>query len=170
VREIEIHLELRHPHILQLYGAWEDSKGLFLMLEYCAGGDIFHDVRRNGGKFDELTCARAVIHPVLQALAHCHALGIVHRDLKPENILCHLDGTIRLCDFGLAVSTRQERPVTRLGTLDYMVREREKERRHPKKNVNKSEGKHQRRRRSPYSYLFRLLSFLSPLPPCRPPR
>jgi serine/threonine protein kinase len=42
------------------------------------------------------------------------------QDLKPENLLFTEDNTLKLCDFGLAIDTREERPVTRLGTLVYM--------------------------------------------------
>jgi len=49
--------------------------------------------------------------------------GIVHRDIKPENILISRDGLLRLADFGLAIDMTDERPVSRLGTLDYMAPE-----------------------------------------------
>ena len=50
--------------------------------------------------------------------------GIVHRDIKPENILLagSLGRGIKLADFGMAINQQEERPVTRVGTLDYMVR------------------------------------------------
>lgn len=59
-------------------------------------------------------------HPVcipLLPLQH-----IIHRDIKPENILLSSSSVIKLADFGLAIDCSQERPVTRGGTLDYMVR------------------------------------------------
>ena len=39
---------------------------------------------------------------MLSALAHVHGLSGIHRDLKPANILISADGTLKLCDFGLA--------------------------------------------------------------------
>lgn len=57
-----------------------------------------------------------------QALAHCQAAGIIHRDIKPENILLGRAREVKLADFGLSINAQLERPVTRAGTLDYMVR------------------------------------------------
>jgi serine/threonine protein kinase len=64
-----------------------------------------------------------VITPLLKVLHSLHQLGIVHRDIKPENIFFQADGTLRLGDFGLAINASKERPVSRVGTLEYMAPE-----------------------------------------------
>lgn len=56
-----------------------------------------------------------------QALAHCQSAGVIHRDIKPENILLGRRREVKLADFGLSINATLERPVTRAGTLDYMV-------------------------------------------------
>jgi serine/threonine protein kinase len=57
----------------------------------------------------------------MQALAHCQSVGVIHRDIKPENILLGRRRDVKLADFGLSINATLERPVTRAGTLDYMV-------------------------------------------------
>lgn len=49
--------------------------------------------------------------------------GVIHRDLKPENIVIDSDGVVMVADFGLSIDVAFERPVTRLGTLDFMAPE-----------------------------------------------
>lgn len=58
--------------------------------------------------------------PGLQVLRHLHQLGVIHRDIKPENIMIDDHGTVKLADFGLSIRFTDERPVSRVGTLDYM--------------------------------------------------
>eukprot|EP00955_Chlamydomonas_euryale_P101694 365365-Chlamydomonas_euryale.AAC.3 len=56
--------------------------------------------------------------------ARFHAAFTPHtrRDIKPENTVFTRGLQLKVTDFGLAIDQREERPVTRLGTLDYMVR------------------------------------------------
>jgi serine/threonine protein kinase len=64
---------------------------------------------------------KTIISEVLQGLLYLHNMGIIHRDIKPENIFVTKDGRVTIGDFGMAINTRLERPVTRAGTAEYMV-------------------------------------------------
>ncbi len=64
-----------------------------------------------------------VLHPFLAVINYLHTNGIAHRDIKPENILFTGDMRLKLCDFGLAINMREEKAVTRAGTLEYMAPE-----------------------------------------------
>lgn len=122
-REILIHIALQHPHIIQLYAAFEDEANIYMVQELASEGDLFHTVKTSeDGAFSELCTAQKVILPLLDTLSYLHGKGIIHRDIKPENILIASGGVIKLADFGLSIDTNIERPVTRTGTLDYMVR------------------------------------------------
>lgn len=96
--EIEIHSQLGHDSVLQLYLALEDAVTIYLVLEYAEGGCL-NDCMP---VMDECLLRDQVAAPLLCALHHMHELGMVHRDLKPENVL-YKEGNVKLGDFGLSV-------------------------------------------------------------------
>ena len=59
-------------------------------------------MRRKETKRFALPHARRAMRDVMRGLAHMHAQGVVHRDIKCDNCLVALDGTVKLCDFGMA--------------------------------------------------------------------
>ncbi|ETO27287.1 Protein kinase domain containing protein, partial [Reticulomyxa filosa] len=79
-----------------------DAAYLYLVMEYCGGGDLMGLLIKKDILSDNDT--RFYISELASAIDHVHELGFVHRDLKPDNVLIGTDGHIRLSDFGLAKS------------------------------------------------------------------
>jgi calcium-dependent protein kinase len=85
INEIKCLKELDHPNIIKLFELFEDKKSLYLITEYCDGGELF-DKLVSLGSFTENLAAR-IFSQMLSAIVFCHSSGIAHRDLKPENML-----------------------------------------------------------------------------------
>lgn len=104
-REIQImHHLAGHPNVISIKGAYEDAVAVYVVMELCAGGELFDRIIQRGHyserKAAELT---RIIVGVLEA---CHSLGVMHRDLKPENFLFvnqQEDALLKTIDFGLSI-------------------------------------------------------------------
>ncbi|GBF92590.1 aurora protein [Raphidocelis subcapitata] len=123
-REVAALAHLRHcgtPGVVQLLHADESPDAVLLFFRAAAGGDLHSALRL--GRWDEAALRGRVVVPLLRALRDLHALGYVHRDVKPENVFIDEAGAPVLGDFGLAIDQRRERPVSRVGTLEYMAPE-----------------------------------------------
>lgn len=108
VRSVKLEIEIMnklsgHPNVVDLKAVYEDEDCVHLVMELCAGGELFHRIEKHG-RFSEYE-ARNIFRHLMQVVMYCHDKGIVHRDLKPENILLatkSLSSPIKLADFGLA--------------------------------------------------------------------
>jgi len=101
--ELDILKIAKHPNIIKLYDVFENEKLIYIIMEYCPGGDLFSYIEKRGFKLKEERAAE-IIHKLCTAVYFLHQYGVVHRDLKPENILMTDDtdkADIRLVDFGL---------------------------------------------------------------------
>lgn len=120
---------IRNPFILSLQHAFQTSDKLFLVTDYCPGGELFFHLKRLR-RFTE-GMVRFYSAEISSALAHLHSHGIVYRDLKPENILLSRKGHVTLTDFGLArrlsvtpstqsAGSRARQELTFCGTPEYL--------------------------------------------------
>ncbi|KAJ6294592.1 hypothetical protein OIU76_022635 [Salix suchowensis] len=92
-----------HANVVDLKAVYEDEDYVHLIMELCAGGELFHQLEKHG-RFSEAE-ARDLFRHLMQVVLYCHENGVVHRDLKPENILLATKSSsspIKLADFGLA--------------------------------------------------------------------
>ena len=121
--EIEILKIGQHPNIITLYDIIENEEKIYIIMEYCAGSDLFAYIEERNFKLPEKHAAQ-IIRKLSSAVYYLHSFGIIHRDVKPENILM-TDKTeyadIRLLDFGLSKIVRQGEKCTEpYGTLSYV--------------------------------------------------
>ncbi|BFZ56453.1 Protein kinase protein rad53 [Savitreella phatthalungensis] len=123
-REIEILQSTRHPNIVQYVDMWHDDRDIFLVLEYCSGGDLMDYIIKRGRLSDYESVQ--IVQQILSALVYCHRIGIAHRDIKPENILLTSSEppVCKLTDFGLAKMVEPGSFLkTFCGTLTYVAPE-----------------------------------------------
>lgn len=91
---------IRHPFIIGLKYAFQDCNKLFLVLEYCSGGNLAACILRYK-KFSE-EISRIYLCEILLAIEELHRRDIIYRDLKPENVVLDEKGHALLTDFGLS--------------------------------------------------------------------
>uniref|UniRef100_A0A8C2PLY1 Maternal embryonic leucine zipper kinase n=1 Tax=Capra hircus TaxID=9925 RepID=A0A8C2PLY1_CAPHI len=102
--EIDALKNLRHQHICQLYHVIETANKIFMVLEYCPGGELFDYIISHDRLSEEET--RVVFRQIVSAVAYVHSQGYAHRDLKPENLLFDEYHKLKLIDFGLCAKPK----------------------------------------------------------------
>ncbi|KAL8462481.1 hypothetical protein ACS0TY_033492 [Phlomoides rotata] len=130
----KVHQEVRtlhtldHSNVLKFHTWYETSAHLWLVLEYCVGGDLLTLLQQDG-KLPE-DSVHDLAHGLVKALQYLHSKGIIYCDLKPSNILLDENGHTKLCDFGLArklsdisMSPSSQLPQAKRGTPCYMAPE-----------------------------------------------
>merc|ERR1712232_1235222 len=112
-----------HPFIVTLHYAFQTPKKLYMVLEYCPGGELFFHLSR-AGRFSEARC-KFYSSEILLAVEYLHRLNIIYRDLKPENILLDAQGHVKLTDFGLSKEGIQDNfsAKSMCGTPEYLAPE-----------------------------------------------
>ena len=100
--ELECHRLLsRHPNLVNLTHSFETATHVYLVLEFCANGDLYEAIRLNRGPL-ETEHVRDFMLQLVSAVEFMHVNGMYHRDIKPENIFLTHDGSMKLGDLGLA--------------------------------------------------------------------
>lgn len=104
--EVELHIQLKHPSILELYDYFEDDRYVYLVMELCQNGELYRylvNKKANsqissprsvasgnfGSSLEKLSepQVRGVMKQVIDGVIYLHSQGIIHRDLKLSNLL-----------------------------------------------------------------------------------
>ena len=122
---------LNHRNIVMIHELGEDDRGLYIVMEYLAGGDLSQLIARRGAlPLDE---ALGLIEAIGQGLTYAHRRRVFHRDIKPANIMLSADGVPKLGDFGLAKMPRESDISDTglwMGTVEYMAPEQRRNAKH----------------------------------------
>jgi len=124
-QEISIMKKLDHPNIIKLHETFEDQRNIYLVMELCAGGELFDKILE-AGCFGEVEAA-ILMQQIFRALYYLHERNIVHRDLKPENFLFASKAAIernnlKMIDFGLSTELKPgEHLKSKAGTPYYVA-------------------------------------------------
>ncbi|HQR43737.1 MAG TPA: serine/threonine-protein kinase, partial [Gemmatales bacterium] len=103
-REAQLLARFNHPNLVRVHDLEEDVPFPFLVLEYVDGLTL-SDMLSHVGRL-RLDCCIKIMTAVCEGLSSAQRkIGLVHRDVKPGNILLSRDGSIKLADLGLALTT-----------------------------------------------------------------
>ncbi|KAK1279814.1 Calcium-dependent protein kinase isoform 2 [Acorus gramineus] len=104
-REIQIMQHLTgQANIVEFKGAYEDRHSVHLVMELCAGGELFDRIIAKGHYSER--AAAGICRAIVNVVNICHFMGVMHRDLKPENFLLATKdegAMLKATDFGLSV-------------------------------------------------------------------
>ncbi|VFQ89370.1 unnamed protein product [Cuscuta campestris] len=104
--EIVILQKINHPNIIHLHDMIQDSGKVYIVLEYCRGGDLSMYIQQRNGRIPEAT-AKHFMQQLASGLKVLRENNLIHRDLKPQNLLLSVNNdnaVLKIADFGFARS------------------------------------------------------------------
>ncbi|XP_078513394.1 serine/threonine-protein kinase Nek5 [Lissotriton helveticus] len=122
-KEVILLSKMKHPNVVTFFNSIEERNKLFIVMEYCDGGDLMRKINKQRGVlFDEDQILCWFVQIAL-GLKHIHDRKVLHRDIKAQNIFLSNNGLLaKLGDFGIArvLNNTMELARTCVGTPYYL--------------------------------------------------
>ncbi|KAG5496085.1 hypothetical protein JKF63_02383 [Porcisia hertigi] len=97
--------QLQHPNIVRYVEQFENSNNLYIVMEYCDGGDLAAKVKQSRGPMKESNVLY-YFSQICLAMEYLHSRHILHRDIKTMNVFLMKNGAVKLGDFGISTVLR----------------------------------------------------------------
>ncbi|CAJ1991558.1 serine/threonine-protein kinase Nek1 [Leishmania donovani] len=97
--------QLQHPNIVRYVEQFENNNNLYIVMEYCDGGDLAEKVKHSRGPMKESSMLY-YFSQICLAIEYLHARHILHRDIKTMNVFLMKNGAVKLGDFGISTVLR----------------------------------------------------------------
>ncbi|KAL2310918.1 hypothetical protein Nmel_002599 [Mimus melanotis] len=122
-KEVMLLAKMKHANIVTFYASLQEKNKLYIVMEYCDGGDLMKRINmQHGVLFDEDQILSWFVQISL-GLKHIHDKKILHRDVKAQNVFLSNNGKVaKLGDFGIArqLNSTTEFAHTCVGTPYYL--------------------------------------------------
>jgi regulation of enolase protein 1 (concanavalin A-like superfamily)/predicted Ser/Thr protein kinase len=115
-REARATAAIKHDHIVTIYQVGQENGVPFLSMEYLKGMSLAQWLDR--GHIPSVDLVLRIGREIALGLSAAHQRGLIHRDIKPGNIWLEApSGRVKILDFGMARSVREDVEITRSGTV-----------------------------------------------------
>ncbi|NXC47010.1 NEK5 kinase, partial [Penelope pileata] len=122
-KEVILLAKMKHANIVTFYASLQEENKLYIVMEYCDGGDLMKRINMQHGVLFEEDQILSWFVQISLGLKHIHDRKILHRDVKAQNIfLCNNGKVAKLGDFGIArqLNNTMEFAYTCVGTPYYL--------------------------------------------------
>uniref|UniRef100_A0A8I3WKH7 Serine/threonine-protein kinase Nek3 n=1 Tax=Callithrix jacchus TaxID=9483 RepID=A0A8I3WKH7_CALJA len=121
-KEAVLLAKMKHPNIVAFKECFEAEGHLYIVMEYCDGGDLMQKIKQQKGKLFPEDMILNWFTQMCLGVNHIHKKRVLHRDIKSKNIFLTQNGKVKLGDFGSArlLSTPMAFACTYVGTPYYV--------------------------------------------------